>query len=124
MLFKFRPFFSIYSVIYLYCSDSNVLSLFDVKSCETEWEITCAKMHSVINSQKYSYKLCLDSCPLECHRVEYKTSQTSTNLMGDYYVDFIKENKNLSKDFFSREIDTNLARESFVRLNFYYESLS
>jgi len=44
--------------------------------------------------------------------------------MGDYYVEFIKKNGNLSKDFVSREIDTNVARESFVRLNIYYESLS
>jgi len=95
-----------------------------VKSCETESEISCTKNHSVINSQKDSYKLCLDSCPLECHRVEYKTSLTATQLIGDYYVDFIKRKENLSKDFVSREIDTNVARESFVRLNIYYESLS
>jgi hypothetical protein len=86
------------------CSDSLVLSLFDVKSCETEWEISCTKNHSVINVHKDSYKLCLDSCPLECHRVEYRTSLTSTNLMGEYYVVFIKKNGNLSKDFVSREI--------------------
>jgi hypothetical protein len=106
------------------CSDSLILSLFDVKSCETESEIDCTKIYSVINSQKDSYKLCLESCPLECHRVEYRTSLTSTNLMGEYYVEFIKRKENLSKDFLSREIDTNLARESFVRLNIYYESLS
>jgi hypothetical protein len=106
------------------CSDSLVLSLLDVKSCETESEIHCTKIYSVINSQKDSYKLCLESCPLECHRVEYRTSLTSTNLMGEYYVEFIKRKENLSKDFLSREKDTNLARESFVRLNIYYESLS
>jgi hypothetical protein len=87
------------------CSDSLVLSLLDVKSCETEWEINCTKMHSAISAQKDSYKLCLDSCPLECHRVEYRTSLTSTQLIGEYYVDFIKRNENLSKDFLLRKMD-------------------
>ena len=106
------------------CSDSLVLSLLDVKSCETEREINCTKMNSAINAQKDSYKLCLDSCPLECHRVEYRTSLTATQLIGEYYVDFIKSNENLSKDFLLRKIDPGVARESFVRLNIYYDSLS
>jgi hypothetical protein len=101
------------------CSYSLVLSLFNVKSCETESEISCTKIYSVINSQRDSYKLCLDSCPLECNRVDFQTSLTATQLIGDFYVDFIKQNENLSKDFVS-----NKARESFVRLNIYYESLS
>ena len=31
--------------------------MFNVKSCETEWESYCAKNHSIINSQKDSEKL-------------------------------------------------------------------
>ena len=102
------------------CSDNFKLSLFTrAKSCQTRQEINCMNK----NGREYT-QFCYDSCPLECHHLEYKTTLTSVNLIGDYYLDMIKENENLSRNFHKKSVDTNLARESFVRLNIYYDSLS
>lgn len=63
-------------------------------------------------------------CPLECNRTEYRTSLYSVQLIGDKYVEAIKANKNLTSDFVTRELNVQSARESIVKLNIYYDSLS
>jgi hypothetical protein len=106
------------------CSDSLLLSLYDTKYCETDEEIKCSLNLSAINVLSDSYRYCLNACPLECYHIEYKTTLTSVNLIGDYFVDFIKENVNLSRNFLQRKVNANTAHKSIVRLNIYYDSLA
>ena len=64
---------------------------------------------------------CISLCPLECNITQFETSVTSTKFLGDFYADYIKNNKNLSVDFDSKIID---ATNSIVSINIFYDSLS
>ena len=54
----------------------------------------------------------------------YKTSTYSFHLIGENYVKIIKERKNLVSDFVNRTLDTLTAKESVVKVNIFYDSLS
>jgi hypothetical protein len=63
-------------------------------------------------------------CPLECNRTTFSYESSSSEIIGDLYVDFIKSNKNLSADFVARPITAETAKKSFVYLFLAYDSLS
>ena len=44
--------------------------------------------------------------------------------MGDDFVDYIKENRNLAADFVQTQIDAESAAKSVVKVNIFYESMS
>jgi hypothetical protein len=44
--------------------------------------------------------------------------------MGDDFVDYIKENKNLAEDFIQTQTDPESAAKSVVKVNIFYESMS
>jgi hypothetical protein len=70
-------------------------------------------------------KNCESLCPLECNQTLYKTSITTNQLIGnDVYMMKIKNNSKLRSDFTNRTIDSKNARESFVRVSVFYQSLS
>jgi hypothetical protein len=107
-------------------ADSNFLSLFNQKLVETNEAYECV---NGIYLKKYSSldflnKICLPLCPLECNRTEYKATVTTSQLIGDIYVDYIKGNKNLTSDFINRSIISDTAARSIVKINIFYESLS
>ena len=75
-------------------------------------------------TDSYIDTYCLPRCPLECNRTEYKTSLYFTQLSGDYYLGKLLEHPVLSTDFITRPINLDTARDSFVYVNIYYDSLS
>ena len=104
------------------CLDNFMISLYEnTASCMTEKEINCSR---AAKNLKENLNFCFNSCPLECYRMEFKTTVTSTNLIGEYFVDFIKQNKNLTRDFYLKKLDSQTTRESFIRLNVHYDSLA
>jgi hypothetical protein len=62
--------------------------------------------------------------PLECNRTEIIPAISSIKLLGDDYVDYIKNNKNLLSDFIQIPIDSASAANSVVKVNIFYESMS
>jgi len=72
---------------------------------------------------------------MECNKTEFKVRLSSVKLMGESYVDLIKQNGKLKSDFDNAtqlnvnhdvDDDTSIewARKSFVRMNIFYETLS
>ena len=106
------------------CSDAFIISQFETaQSCETPEQIKC--LNKFLNrSILDTYNFCYSLCPLQCNKTEFMTTISSVKLIGDAYVDYIKENEVLRGDFPSGQIDANVARKSFIRLNIYYDSLS
>jgi len=101
------------------CSVSHLLSFFNGSACSPEQEMPLSYfLTNVINTY------CIPLCPLECDHITYRTSLSSSQLNGNYYVDQIKQRANLSLDFVNRTLDSQSARESFVNVNIFYESLS
>ena len=49
---------------------------------------------------------------------------SSIKLLGDDYVDYIKNNENLLSDFIQTPIDSASAANSVVKVNIFYESMS
>jgi len=45
-------------------------------------------------------------------------------LSGDDFVDYIRDNKNLSSDFIQTKIDSANAANSVVKVNIFYDSMS
>ena len=108
------------------CSDWYFVSIYDkYESCEDD---TCANefffKNLTANNFDYIRDFCLPECPLECYETLYKTSATSFQLIGEHFKQFIQNNGRLSSDFINRTIDATSARESVVKLNIYYDSLS
>ncbi len=62
--------------------------------------------------------------PLECNRNELKVSVSSSKLLGDDFVEYIKKNENLHSDFIRTRVNPPNAANSFVKLNIFYDSLS
>ena len=64
-------------------------------------------------------------CPLECNRTEYKAIISFNELSGDHYMDILKERNALLGDFINEaEISSEIARQSFIAVSVYYDSLS
>lgn len=108
------------------CSDWDFVSIYDkYESCE---DITCPDEFFFTNFTASNFDFirdfCLPECPLECYETLYKTSATSFQLIGEHFKQFFQNNRILSSDFINRTIDATSARESFVKLNIYYDSLS
>ena len=61
-------------------------------------------------------------CPLECNQLLFKTSLSSYQLNGNFFINSL--NENVRADFIKRSIDANTIRESLVGVNVFYESLS
>jgi hypothetical protein len=74
----------------------------------------------------YLKTTCLPMCPLECNSTLITYSTTSYQILGDSYVEYIRKNAKLSSDFNTSpsSIDTETARQSIVKLNVYYDTLS
>jgi hypothetical protein len=62
--------------------------------------------------------------PLECNRTELRASSSSSKLLGDDFVEYIKYNDNLSSDFVTSRINAMNAANSIVKVNIFYESMS
>ena len=71
----------------------------------------------------YFLDTCTPLCPLECNTTEYTYKQSSLELNGDIYVDYLIKNKNLSSDFVNRSIDKEAAKNSIVYLSVFYDNL-
>jgi hypothetical protein len=111
------------------CSDSLIFSRFPSPSCVTDEQIKCSSnfytKNLLENGSSFQEKICFPLCPMECNRTEFRTTLSSVNLLGESFVDLIKQNENLSQDFSSTRLESSqLARESFVRLNIFYDTLS
>ena len=103
------------------CTDPEYFSLFaDQLDCLSDFELNC----SANVWSNFDWKQCLNECPLECNRTVYTLTASSVQYIADKYVYLIKENRNLSSDFVTREVNADKASKSFVELSIFYDSLS
>ena len=72
----------------------------------------------------YLIKKCLPICPLECNRTGFTPSLSMSQLNGDTLIQYIANTSNLVQDFVTKPINSENAKNSFVAVNVYYESLS
>jgi len=101
--------------------------LFDENVCDSSntKEAPCfLYAWSLFSRQKdFVEKNCLPSCPLECNQTNFNTQLTSLRLTSwKYYLNLIQ--RYLSSLFISTNLNKEVALESFVSLNIYYDSLS
>ena len=104
------------------CTDASVVSLFDALSCNKN--LDCLLDFLIFEfSDSYVNDNCLNLCPLECNSTIYSTELSVHQLIGDKYIYLINESLSLSSDFAS-SVDSTLAKNSFARINIYYQTLS
>jgi hypothetical protein len=116
------------------CTDANFLSLYQNQSlCNSLDEIACMVkvfLHK-FNSIEFIESKCQHLCPLECNLTYYSTKLTFTKLFGQFELATIRESPRLLNDFMVIEkkreneaLSVERARDSFVQLSIFYESLS
>ena len=105
------------------CSLPFLVTLYNQTTCNWNLSGLMAHLNNVFDNNFINEK-CLPSCPLECNQTLYKTSISSCQLIGNQYKSYILNNSNLLSDYINRTIDANTARESFVKVNLFYSSLS
>ena len=106
------------------CTSSRLLSLFNRTHCETNEQVKCRdEMQEYFFKTNIIQKRCLPLCPLECNRTEFRMFTSASKLIGDSFVDYIKNNENLRRDFVTRQLDANSARNSITKIYIFYESL-
>jgi hypothetical protein len=104
------------------CTLSVILSLKNSNNLSCNFTLIDSLFDSYLISRTIND--CLPSCPLECHQTLYKTSISFSYLLSNRFLPFIKNNSNLITDFLNRTLDATTAKDSFVNVNIYYESLS
>ena len=67
---------------------------------------------------------CLAKCPLECDRAYFKTTLSSSQLVGSWFVPSIAKRKSLLSDFVTTPLSAQSAKHSVARVNIYYDTLS
>jgi hypothetical protein len=111
------------------CTLSFFVSLFEnvATPCETKEKLNCSltAYFRVYMVNNYLQDTCLPQCPLECNSTKFTYDLSFNELLGDAYVDAIKEKGNLSGDFIQRNIEnTHVSQASVVSLKIFYESLA
>ena len=107
-------------------TDSAFLSLYNVPPALSNEQIECVfgVYADKYQTETFLEQICLPLCPLECNKTEYKVTLTTSYLLGDDYVDYIKNNKQLLNDFVNRTLDTEVAAKSLIKVNIFYDTLS
>ena len=116
------------------CTDPRVVSLFNSSGCDSFEEIQCKnEVQETILFEDDNYSLvkkrgnlkdCLPFCPLECNATEFKSTISTNKIIADLFLKYIRENKNLSKDFTTKNLTLQVAEESVAKVNIFYESMS
>jgi len=76
-------------------------------------------------TQNYYNEACSQVCPLECNQTLYKTSTTQVQLVGNRFMNRIRNNSHLAADFIKRTLnDTTTIEKSVVTVKLFYGSLS
>ncbi len=63
-------------------------------------------------------------CPMECNRTSFVYHLAEVDLMGEILVDFIKENPNLSEDFFNKPLTPETVKQNVIRLSVFSDKLA
>ena len=81
-------------------------------------------MNKQDDRRNFINQICVPLCPLECNLTLYETSVSSYYLNGKKHISILNNNTNLASDFVNRSIDATSARDSFIQVHVFYESLS
>jgi hypothetical protein len=110
------------------CLDASFFSLQNVTKCQLNKNLECTYNFFLQNYTQNNFikKFCLPLCPLECNQTEIKTPFTFNQLSGNIYLESLKRNNVLITDFSNDQEKLNLdtVKESVVRINIFYDSLS
>ena len=70
-------------------------------------------------NNNYDINTCLPQCQLECYSTKILYTISSADLIGDSYVDYIGQNVNLKRDVVTREVASEMTRQSVARLRIF-----
>jgi hypothetical protein len=98
------------------CSDNESINFYNSLPCTTLNKIKCLEntYNNVFLNGDYISKNCKPLCPLECKKIEFKTTSSFSVFSNDIYVPNVNDTTNSS--------DAN--KMSLVKFNIYYESLA
>ncbi len=108
------------------CTSVCCFSLFkNVETCNDR-QLECINKTFYLKWDAVNFKKdnCYPHCPLQCNRTIFRTTASTTNIIGHNFAELINENIHLSSDFNVTKVDKDLGRISVVKLNVYYNSLS
>ena len=106
------------------CSTARFFSIINATNCNQQEDFLIRLSNDDFTSN-FINKNCFSQCPLECDEIIYKTSISFSQMSdNDYYVQSIQLKPNLTLDFINRTLNSQTAKESIVKVNIFYQSLS
>ena len=105
------------------CTSSRTLSLFNLSYCESNEQLKCKDNDSIYIINSSFLDKCLLQCPLECSWSKFKIFTSLSQLIGDSFVDYIRENRVLASNFVAKKLKVDTARESIFKVNIFYDQL-
>ena len=92
--------------------------------CETDEQTECNK--EIFTKYRSNDLECLtpDWCPLECYSHEYKPFLSFGKIETTLHSDMIHQREHLLKDFVTKPINSEKLKNSIVKLDIFYDSLS
>ena len=119
------------------CSDIESISFYDhVDTCHTKEKIIKCLDYQYNNflGGDYITNHCLPLCPLECEKLDYRTTTSLTQFQNDLYTDILRENSSVSRKILNYTIGLDEVDQAIIdsykfnlniaKLNIYYNSLS
>ena len=108
------------------CRSASSPSVINASICGTTKEIECdfGVYNKFYVKNDYVKNVCLPQCPLECNTTRIAYTSSFHELLGEAYVNMIRNNYKLSSDFVTRSINAETVKKSIVRLRIFYESLA
>lgn len=122
--------FSEYMMSKCNCQDMSTLTLYEnytlVPPCLNMNDLFCdLQQYTAFFSQNVK-ELCSQDCPLECSRIEYSTSTTSSSYPTHVYYEYLK-NQTIVQSKFNNDVSQltyEKLKSQIVAVNVYYDDLS
>ena len=106
------------------CSNFMVPSFDSYLDFCDETSLSCQKgVFKLFSSIEYLNANCMPLCPLECNNTGFKVAISTSDIMPEYYSKVISE-KIFRLNVTNRTLSLDEQKNSIVKLNIYYDSLS
>jgi hypothetical protein len=103
------------------CTDFYSISLEDVDICNPNAYDCVDQVYDKFTYDNFFNQICLPLCPLQCNQTSFKVSTSSNQLVTEYYSQTVK---NKANQLNITDLDLDDVKNSIIRFNIYFDSLS
>jgi len=108
------------------CSLFQIFSLYNITNCHTLEQFNCLNRvyFEKVLSNDFMKINCYPFCPSQCQTTVYKTQTTMNKISTEPYIDLVRKRTNFLSKYDNKTLSDEAIKNSIVKVNIYYESLS